>query len=75
MHYQLSLRMVHFFMAMTHHRLGNEPEAKRFFDLGESMLKSPPPSHENPVVDYIVGGDALAMWICHREAKKLLTSE
>lgn len=75
MHYQLSLRMVHFFMAMTHHRLGNEPEAKRFFDLGESMLKFPPPSEENPVVDYIVGGDALAMWICHREAKKLLTSE
>jgi serine/threonine protein kinase len=75
MHYQLSHPMVHFFMAMTQHRLGNELEAKRLFDLGESMLKSPPPSQENPVIDYIIGGDALAMWICHKEAKELLTSE
>jgi tetratricopeptide (TPR) repeat protein len=75
MHYQLSPEMVHFFMAMNYYRLGNEPEAKRLFDLGESMLKSPPPSHENPVVEYIVGGDALAMWICHREAKELLTGK
>jgi tetratricopeptide (TPR) repeat protein len=75
MNYQLSPRMVHFFMAMTHYRLGNEPEAKRLFDLGESLLKSPPPSQENPVVDYIIGGYALAMWICHREAKELLTGK
>lgn len=60
---------------MNHFRLGNEPEAKRLFDLGESMLKSPPPSQANPVVDYIIGGDALAMWICHRDAKELLTGK
>jgi tetratricopeptide (TPR) repeat protein len=73
--YQLSNSMICFFMAMTHHRLGNKPEAKRLFDLGESMLKSPPPSQENPVVEYFVGGNILAMWISHREAKELLTSE
>ena len=72
MSYQLSHRMVHFFMAMTHYRLGNTVEAKRSFDLGESMIKSPIPSRENPVVDYMVGGDVLAMWICYREAKELL---
>jgi tetratricopeptide (TPR) repeat protein len=75
MHYQLSHPMIYFFMAMTQHRLGNELEAKRLFDLGESMLKSPPPSQENPGVEYFIGGNILAMWISYREAKELLTSE
>ena len=70
--YQLSPQMVHFFMAMTHYRMGNQVEAKRLFDLAASTLKTPHPSRENPVVDYIVGGDALARWICYREAKELL---
>jgi tetratricopeptide (TPR) repeat protein len=75
MDYLLSPQLVNFFMAMAHHRIGNPTEAKRLLDLGESLLKGSPPSEENPVVKYFTGGEALALWIIHREAKELINKD
>lgn len=73
--YQHPSQWVYFFMAMTQHRLGNDLEAERLFNLGESRLQGSAPSRENPVVEYFIGGEALAQWIIHGEAKALIFGE
>jgi serine/threonine protein kinase len=75
MDYQLAPQMVCFFIAMAKHRQGNREEALQWFQRGESLLEGPPPSAENPVLPYIIGGNLLATWVSHREAKQLLSKE
>lgn len=73
--YQLSLPLVHSFIAMAEHRLGNTTEAERMLQLAESRLRGEPPSEENPHVPVFVGGYTLVDWLAHREAKKLLNRD
>jgi eukaryotic-like serine/threonine-protein kinase len=75
MDYNLSLPMTYFYMAMTEHRMGNSEEAVKRFDLGESLLRREPPPVQNPKLKHFVGGNALVLWICHREAKRMVKGE
>ena len=62
-----------FFMAMTQHHLGHKDEAVKLLHLGESQLHGAPPSEEDPVIKYFIGGEALTHWIMRREAKALIS--
>ena len=63
------------FMAMAHHHLGNNDEAKRELDLAETFL---PPKHlskEHPFMGRYANGETIFTWIIRREARALIIGE